>query len=342
MENTDLNLQHKYSQSCVRAGLAALLLAAVGFSLYQPLEQEKAAEAYFNYISERNLLRDALKTIKDAKCLIDLKNEKGDSTITYWNVQKIMDYKCKFQEVELKDKSGGNKFKASVALIGKIYYPDIAGILFTLLYGKEGVKYASKTSSFRYNQAVKEWSDLVFRIITKKCYSSKSTENSKKPQEGKPVCHVNQNEILSHMTLKDFETIVEYKLPQLSDLDLVQVELHSNFPGIGMPLNIKNSIFLLEISLLITVIYFWLCQNEAKQSQIYPGSGTIFATFTRTNINWFIFSVLCSFPPIIGFILALATESQPEIWVNLVVASLTFIFTFLVSLNFNKGSRPTQ
>ena len=161
------------------------------------------------------------------------------------------------------------------------------------------------------------------------------------PQE-KSVCNVNQNEILSHMTLKDFETIVEYKLPQLSDLDLVQVEFHSNFPGIGMPLNLKNSIFLLEISLLITVIYFWLCQNEAKQSTNYPGPGTIFTIFTRTNINWFIFSVLCSFPPIIGFILALATESQPEIWANMVVASLTFIFSFLVSLNFKKCPRATQ
>ena len=76
--NGSLQLDFRCSNSCTRAGLTALLFAALAFAMLWPVEKAKQFDGLGKYVSLRLELKDSLDQLEGDPCWKVLVNREGD------------------------------------------------------------------------------------------------------------------------------------------------------------------------------------------------------------------------------------------------------------------------
>src|SRR5207302_4646047 len=84
----------------------------------------------------------------------------------------------------------------------------------------------------------------------------------------------------AHFTLADIRLVADFEYPDPIAIQEVFTEhTRITLPNAASPLNLRTGTSLVEASLLISLIYFWLYQREARLSPTFPAPGTLFAIF---------------------------------------------------------------
>ena len=98
MERKASELDNRCSEACIRAGLTALLFAALAFSMLSPLAKQKAFDALGDYILSRLLLKDELDALEADKCWQIL--NRREIGVSKWTMARLTDYDCTSEPME--------------------------------------------------------------------------------------------------------------------------------------------------------------------------------------------------------------------------------------------------
>jgi hypothetical protein len=108
-----------------------------------------------------------------------------------------------------------------------------------------------------------------------------------------------------YLTLADIRFLADFEYPDPSAIQQVFTEqTRITLPSAGSPLNLRAGTSLVEVSVLVSVIYFWLYQREARFSRTFPAAGTLFAVFNRTRTSRALLFLFASIPAVSAILLA--------------------------------------
>jgi hypothetical protein len=129
---------------------------------------------------------------------------------------------------------------------------------------------------------------------------------------------------IRHLTLADVRKLSSYDPLTFSEIDrpINEQAQFSLSPSSPLLAHEAAAIFV-EIFILISLIYFYIFQCEAKQSSSFPAAATLFGVFSRRCLFRFIFYVLLLFPPFATILLS--------IWSSY-MTYLNFLFVAIIIL----------
>lgn len=102
---TDSSILDRCSTACTRAGLAALILAAISISLLGPLEDLRKFNHLGTYLNLRYTLVEALKSLEEDPCWLDLQGRKGEVSAREWTLEELGKVICSPPPGRSEDKS---------------------------------------------------------------------------------------------------------------------------------------------------------------------------------------------------------------------------------------------
>ena len=341
------------SAACTRAGLTAILFAAIAIAVLQPLENATARKALRQYVYLRIQLTNALDQLAANPCWMSLSRGKSaDQVLKTWDLSTLMGYECQIndsiEESEIKDKPKQTtlawepmfKWNPPTVRNGKIGPPQNLRVVYPLLEIQEVADILTKLGdgafltharlySDHFNFSIYKWE--IFRhslLMQKQSKGVVIVIPSKEVIRQDPSFP--RNELLRHLTLENVRTLAKYELPILSDAgsSLREKELIT-LPSIGIPILPESAAIFIELGLLVSLIYFWLYLLEAKRSENFPAPSTIFGVFSNTFITQNIYYIFCTIPAISAILLGIHTFDYT--YINIILASFVLLFSSLIS-----------
>jgi hypothetical protein len=160
--------------------------------------------------------------------------------------------------------------------------------------------------SFQYDQSVFRWTILRYHLILEGYTKGKQTPlgESKEMQRGQ-VPSVSRNDLVNYLTFQTLSDLINYEVPNRTEADhLVREQASIVLPSVGFSIPLAAAATFVEISLVLLAIYFWLFYREARRSDQYPASATLFGVFARTTLSRSVFALLLLLPPSAAVLLA--------------------------------------
>jgi hypothetical protein len=357
--NRSLQLDFRCSNSCTRAGLTALLFAALAFAMLWPLEKAKQFDALGKYASLRLELKDSLDQLGGEPCWKVLLKTEGDKVLN-WTLSKLMEFRCGrppapkegkpdkpppsgSQKEEILEKPRSNSKGDEIAPetpTGFMVWSEstiwefdrIADILSELGNG-ELLKLA-RSYSHRFDRSIYRWEMLRYRILQENRGGPPvSTPPSK--SRGKDPDRSREEQI-KYFRLENLRRLGDYELPELGEIEPLLKELsHFSLPSLGMPVGLIAATHFIELGLVFMLVYFWVFQREAKLSRNYPAPGTLFGAFKRTFISRNMFKVFIALPAVAATLLAI--ESFSYTYWNTVFAVFVVGFSIIIALDWSRN-----
>ncbi|HEY1266713.1 MAG TPA: hypothetical protein VGH16_05615 [Candidatus Binatia bacterium] len=313
MDNQAQEFDIRCSNACTKAGAAALLLSAVALGMLQPLTKSQQLDAVTKYYSGRLALHDAINRLdKDPNWLLLLKDEKlGRQAAKEWTLDTILKYKVHPEgRPGLITKSKEEFLGEGVSMLASgmtLQAPRDIEFELTLL-GDGSLLSHARGFSNQINRSIYRWTYLRTMIVLFSKGKRQTEIVTHFPDEKTAyVPSVTRDDLLA-LTIPEIIELASYEPVEETKLDaLVRDDATLTLPSVGIPFNIIPAASLVEMALLLTSIYFWLYLREAKTSDNFPPSGTLFGVFSRSAPSRLVFRLLLLAPPVAAALLAYKT-----------------------------------
>lgn len=201
---------------------------------------------------------------------------------------------------------------------------------------KKGMQY-SFASAYSIYEWAKRWHEIESQYLARsgKGRTVVTVRNpTQDPHQVFEVFGFKRERILSHFALKDIQKLASVAPPALGD---VQAEVEKrrvvNLASFPLPLGFVVITTLLEASLFLAVIYFWLFQREFRRIANTPTRGTIFSVFQQSYSTRLLFKGIVCIPSVSAMLLAIRSLSAVR-WIDWGLAILVVIFCGLVAKEF--------
>src|SRR2546422_11776349 len=81
------------SNACTRAGISVLLLSAVAFGMFVPLERTRNLQSLLTYLSQRLTLKEQVGRLEtDVAWGVLMAGNEGERARKDWNLAKMLEY----------------------------------------------------------------------------------------------------------------------------------------------------------------------------------------------------------------------------------------------------------
>jgi len=371
------SLERACSTSCTRAGVSALLFSVLAYSMLQPVARTNALNALSKYTQARLELSVAVDSLDRDSCWQKLVSQ-GDSNQTpeKWTIAALKEQKCEVgkpveriqtaQELSSRDtlqntRDGKAGAKApgppqGVASAPRIFFPFMPahsiGEALAKLADQDSLTLARSIFQYRFGSSIYKWefllSQLVYRNRSEWEFHRESGPGGKvvtylrTPTGGVQVPKSRADELQTLLTLADVRELAKYELPDSAAIEQAMLnELRFILPQAGTALNlVSGGITIILLGLLVSLIYFWLYQREARLiATSVPGAtptpATLFSIFRRSGVSRLIFLLLDLLPAYVSLSLTYRLLSAPVTLFGRVVFTtlgiLILIFVILIA-----------
>ena len=308
-----------------------MLLAIFGVSLLGAVSQWRIKLLLANYLSSRVELKTALEILNENPCWKDLKSRSRiNDPPTRWSLKRILDVKCEANKstivsLDLDRKPRSTQAKISSAGAPPPGLPNAPGGLSvsvsTPMPATEFISDSleklsddkmledARAGSWLYNHSIYKW--ILFR------------NNLRVKQSGKPIA-------LIDLPMEDIFELSKYELPRVETSALQELRDDVTLFPATAKVSLFLAIDLVETSLLVLYLYFWLSQRQAMNCETFPTKGTLFGIFYQDRFSKVCFMFLVLSPAAVGGYLAWA--SLRDTYLSSGLSVLTMIFSILVAL----------
>jgi uncharacterized membrane protein YfbV (UPF0208 family) len=132
---------------------------------------------------------------------------------------------------------------------------------------------------------------------------------------------------IHHLTLADVRKLSSYDPLTFSEIDRpINEQIQFSLSPSAPLLTHKAAAIFVEIVILISLVYFYIFQYEAKQSSSFPAPATLFGVFNRRRLFKFIFYALLLFPPCAAIFLAVWSSYMT--YLNFFFAAMIIVVSF--------------
>ncbi|WP_447968037.1 hypothetical protein [Nitrospira sp. M1] len=365
-------LDLRCSVAGTRSGIIALLLSMLAMSLVPALQGVKALNALEEYVVLRANLELAINLFEGTPCWRQIRgSEIGQKAAKVWNLDEFVDhpFPCfgdlpssassnsdlkKKKEVipQILKEDDATKLRDSLAPLPKptgfrvqvqksepLYSLKLVNLALDNLDNQNLLEKAKSVASYKLKHSIIRWETLRTRLILKKVegfvkyeFKKESAKSSHLTSSYKfSMSGAKHSEILTYETARQ---LAKYEVPDMKLID----EIREQKAWVRLP---RNPLLLqpavgatfLEFSMFLSVAYYWLILQEARQSKFYPAPGTLFRMFSRTRFSQSIFLIFVLLPCVSAIILAQESNtinfSNIE-WIEGISLSLDWIFAWLI------------
>jgi hypothetical protein len=144
-----------------------------------------------------------------------------------------------------------------------------------------------------------------------------------------------KDEIRNHLTVNNIRRLALYDPPGLSDFDREKGAITPfSLPSAQIPLTPTMASTLVEAGLILSLLYFWLYQQEAQSSKSFPAAGTLFGAISRSVGARILFVTLIAVPLVTAMFLAIKLPTDYSYFLlNYVLAGAVLIAAITVGLS---------
>jgi hypothetical protein len=342
-------LDIRCSDACTRAGLTALLISALAFSMLPFLARREALDALGKYIGLRLSLMSILDNLDSEPCWEELKSKQpsGQAPDT-WRLSQLIEVECSSRPATAEpqptsadpspdpppqqETSTPSDEGIAPATIVRLVYPlpqlqDISDFLTALT--DANLLSRARDASNHFNFSIYRWELLLSRLFMRNggipVVHIFSQEKTERPSHQ----YYSREELLKYLTLENVQKLVAYELPKLSDVESPIAQRRDfSWSLMTPPFNLQIATMFAELVLIFALAYFWFFCREARRSETFLAPGTLFGVLNRTRIARVVFYFLTLFPTIAASWLAYASFS--EVPLNLLFAAFVVMFVCLI------------
>lgn len=319
-------VDNRCSAACTRAAIAIVLFTALAILVLQPLRQVRANNAFGEYVTKRLQLKYAIEALDSDFCWKKLRSSKfGEDAYKQWNLATLMGFRCgDIGDLDGKPEpvfsSWGVYFKWDMPSFEKTHKgPPPAPTNLRVVYPIDEIQYAvdiltslgngefinkARSASTIYDHAIYRWQVFINRILLPKNMPVVSSSVATIAKDKKQIWHLSRKDLLEKLSLEDLTLLSNYESPELSEVvSVLKIKDSFTLPSLGMTVGLAEAPIFIELGMLISLIYFWLYQREAKLSQSYPAMSTLFSVFMGSFGARILFYIFCVAPPLSAIIL---------------------------------------
>ena len=349
------------SNACTRAGISILILSAVALGMFTPLDKTRNHQNLLTYLSQRLILKEQVARLDtDVAWRALMAGDTAEQARKDWNLIKLLDYTI---EEELKPrypapKTGPSKQpgEQSRPAHGAPAAPTNLRMVATRRI--EPLHRASEalgelgngdglTRARRYSpsadRAIYDWTMLRHDLIREgKARNNPGMvfiEGNRQPAsflsrfwsvgERSFVPTVSRDEMIKTLSVAQLSELANHQSPNMSESEtLLKEQASVTLPALGVAVSVFQGSTLVEFGLLLSLAYFWLYYREARVSQKFPSSATLFGGIARSALTRGIFFWSPVIPAIAAAILA-----KKSFWFssdNAVVAALVVLMAIAI------------
>jgi hypothetical protein len=359
-DNAAPSLGRACSASCTKAGIAALLLSVVALSLLPALGQLKGLRALSTHVLGRLMLKSAVADLDADPCWQVVRSEPDAERGTLVLLKKrVCDDDGKSLRVVVipsptasppaqpsprtmplglsksdRIRSGSRRPPPPRDLLILISIEPLADIEKALvaLGEVDTLSRARSVFQYRFGWSIYRWEKRAIQL------SNRSVKENKLPTSPNTKNH----DLHKYLTLADIRFLADFEFPDASAVEQVFTEhTRLTLPSALIPIGLSTATTLLEFSLLLCVIYFWLFQREARLSPNYPEWGTLLAVFDRTTASRVLFLLFASVPAWCSALVAARSTELAGAW-NIILAVLVVIVTALIARQARHRAAPAR
>jgi hypothetical protein len=302
-------LDRACSASCTKSGIAALLFSAFAMSLMQPLMRIDALQALDEYVSARLRLKTAYDLLASDTCWQALTAESGVAKLP---MARLADRQCFIAEGGklLTDTEAKARLSeaSALALLAAPPPPPKEFVLFpkpaaptnlmpgmgplaldevqralVVLGQRETLRLATSLFQLRFGWSIYWWLRRATEFNCKTNPECKIDDSS---------YHFDQN-----LSVDDVKVLAEFELLNSTAVEqAILDESRITLPNARSAVTLGASSNLIEFGIVLSVFYFWLYQQEARESATYPAPGTLFGVFSRSRTSVAVFRLLVMVP----------------------------------------------
>jgi hypothetical protein len=235
-------LDIRCSDACTRAGLTALLVSALAFSMLPILTHREALDALGKYMALRLTLKITLDDLDGEPCWEELKSQQpsGQAPNT-WRLSQLIEVKCSSgrppaqpeptsadpfpapsPQQETSTPNDGRPAPPAAPTFLRIKYPlyqrhDLSDTLMALT--DPHLLSRARDSSNYFNYSIYRWELLLFRSVIKNRNIPIIRVYSQEKKEKTYVRTYSHEDLLKYLTLENIRELAAYELPKLSDVE---------------------------------------------------------------------------------------------------------------------------
>ncbi len=152
---------------------------------------------------------------------------------------------------------------------------------------REALESARASFAYRFGWPIYRWERRAYQL------GQRSIENNKLTYEGESKDY----DLHKYLTIADIRFLADFEPLDPSVVEQVITEhTRLTLPTALTSVSLSSGTTFLEFALFFCTLYFWLFQREGRLSPAFPGSGTLFAVFSRTRLSRLLFLFLMSIP----------------------------------------------
>jgi len=336
-----MNFEKRCSDACTRAGIAALVLAAVAFALVAPLRGLNRLDALAEYATHRMQLKVAVDDFFSTPIWAALEKADNGGNPKYWRIEKVAaecdkiynamqppdlppTIKLPFAPpVELdapKNSPPSNVVTAIFVVPGLSgWFGDAIKAVKTLDDGRLGSKAADYSNAIRV-------SIIRWQTILDRCRSYETTESGQQIRRKSYAYPLSDPARM--LTLRDLELLANSEPVDPSFFDKESSSYQIAVPWIPEKVGVWEATVLTGVSLCVVIIYFWLFARHAALSASFPKSGTLFGAINQDRIGKLVFTGIAMAPSIALLSQYAADDDKP--WA--ILATLIVVLAFSVDI----------
>lgn len=328
------NHEVRCSSACTRAGITALVLAALAISILQPLSKTRFLDAARQYILLRADMEYALYELDRDECWNAYKSD--NPNIEKHTLRYLMDVNCglvdgvfkgfrkpQINPDEKKNDSAPNPL--TMYIVDTIEPLDNLNNIILKLFNRTTSPLTNTMHVSPYfHETIYKWQNEWIYLITQKLKSISTAEYKHFARDESPNDKVDSstikvyryNIIESVPGRMNFSKILLLASPnqyadlltledirQLSKKDTSTSILLNEDTGVDIytfntRINPELAGILIGLGLCITLFYFWIFQREAQSSPLFPFPGTLFSVFSKGTVPRVAFFLLIVIPAV--------------------------------------------
>ena len=352
-------LDRTCSAACIKSGITALVFSAFALSLLHPLTQLEGLQALRKYTSSRLALQTALDFLDSDACWKLLRTEPGlekrplvhlekRTCLTTSDGKLITDTEvaaqAKAREArEREAKARHRPAPSSVAPsapgasgtpaapgppaapaaptdlmvgMGSLAIDEIRKPL-VALGERETLAGATSIFPFRFGWNIYWWQRRALDL------SRQTTPDGK-------IDEANYN-FDQNLSFNDAKALATFQPLDAGSVEqAILEETRITLPNARASLTLGFSTNLIEFGILLSVLYFWIYQQEARAQSAFPARGTLFGAFSRSRTSLVVLYLLVSTPALCASLLAYHSPRSVRIGNLLVAVGVILLCYFIV------------
>lgn len=326
-EGSDRILE-RCSEACTRAGIAALLLTAVAFSLQAPVRNIARLDVYGKYVTARIKLKFAVEDVAQHPVWRKLLKTVGEE-MRHWPLNRIEQRAEQLQQEMAQDEARGITIQAvgidphettepvKEATPETPSPPRIASITVVLSLnwfgpGSDiGKALTALDDTEPQGQAAEYSNDVRFRIVRwqrLRNHIFRVTRDTDGLDVRRKYLISSFKQGMGLLSWTELEQLANTEMDEASFFDREAGNFRAAVPWLPERINAYSAAELVSVSMCFVVFYFWLYVRHARAKAAKLVDGTLFAAISQDRWSRYLFTLVALAPASALLALVRATD----------------------------------